>query len=402
VKSFTYTSSLSFTARADKNIASGVRPQALSLSANGRLAIGDVLEGKVKVYSLASNGTASFVREIGRLARPGVVNDGDFRPYIRWSVAMDPGNKVTVGDTGNRMLWYYDANGVLTKTDFSEFQPQPIAFQAVGETHRLLSGPWEYEVDLSGAPHTGPRWYDDGLWKFAANWAPSDSVFYSSQQAVRVTLPNGRDYIVFLSHSSAGVAIYEIQQGQMRRSFVFGTRWKGLDEGQASQLALWSWRDTNGNGLMDWNPAQSGSSQEGIFHEPPGSSGTAQSWELRSPGAWIDQSGNLWFARIGEAIVKVPLQGFDSANNPIYNISQPQTVVPKDLSAAEFRANNLKTSGNGDVFALGFSSYTGGDPYLWMGGKEIRRYTSTGSLVSTFAVPDQKTIVTFAFDPLDN
>ncbi len=402
VKSFTYNLTSTFAARTPFNIATGTRPQALTLSSAGQLGVGDVVEGKVKLYNIASSGAATLVRTIGQRATPGIINDGDFRPNVRWAVALDPSNRLTVGDSGNRMLWDYDSSGVLLSTNFSEFQPQPIVFQASGEQHRLLSGTWEYEVDLSGTPHSGPRWYDGGLWKLAANWEPSDGLFFSSQQAIRVTLPNGRDYIVYMSHGSAGVAFYEISQGRMRRSFVFGTRWKGLDEGLASQVALWSWRDLNGNGLMDWNPGQSGTGQEGAFVEAPGTGGVAAGWELRSPGSWIDSAGNLWFARLGEAIVKVPLLGFDSANNPIYDVTLRQTIVPRDTTPEEFRANNLKTASSGDLFALGFSNYTGGDPWLWMGGKEIRRYTSSGNLVSTFSVPDRKTIVTFAFDPIDN
>jgi hypothetical protein len=212
---------------------------------------------------------------------------------------------------------------------------------------------------------------------------------------------HGKDYIFFLGHRSRGVAIYQIEDGRMRRSFVFGTRWTGLDELEPAKIALWTWRDKNGNGLMDWDPEEDGDDQEGVFLERPADSGTGLHWELRSPGCYVDTHGNLWFARVNAAIVKVPLLGFDDFDNPIYDFTMQEVIVPRDTTPEQYIANNLKISATGDIYALGFSKVTGGDPYLWMGGKEIRRYSSTGTLLGKFSIPDQKTAVTFAFDAVN-
>jgi hypothetical protein len=215
-------------------------------------------------------------------------------------------------------------------------------------------------------------------------------------------MPNGKDYLIFMGHTSRGIAIYEVTDKGLRRSFVLGTRWKGLDELDPEQIAVWSWTDKNGNGHMDWDLTKA--DQEGQFYQHPGQPGEGlfrgEYWQLRSPGASVDSHGNLWFAQVPGGVTKVSLQGFDEHDNPIYDLDKAEVIIPEHTTPEDYMPNNLKIGTNGDIYTLGFSKLTGGDRFLWMGGKDLRRYSPSGELLSSFLIPEQKAIVVFAFDPV--
>lgn len=403
-KCFSSPDGLAFQPHAGLAIRGGPAPQALSLNSTGdELAVADVADGTVRVYRIAADGRATRRRQVGRKAEPGILGADTFRPSTRWDVALHDSGTLAVGDAGNRMLRVFDKNGDLVRSEFSEFQPAPEPFAIQPDSHRLLSGPWEYEVNLGGTPEPGPLWYRDGTWRVAANWTPDDALFCGGLSQ-RVRLRNGEDYLVFLGHHSSGLAFYHLRDGRMRRSVIVGNRWTGLDESirSGARGALWTWRDLDGNGRIDWenpDPEKVGRDQEGEIIVPLRSS---SGWQLMGPGVTVDEQGTIWVAGIRDQVAKFPLQGFDEHANPIYDFADPRIVVPSTVKQDGFRANNLRIGRDGAIYALGFSTAAPStNQWLWMGGREIRRYDAEGELRSRFTVPNAATIVSFVNDPLD-
>ena len=191
---------------------------------------------------------------------------------------------------------------------------------------------------------------------------PTDKQNYSAGSVIR-KLANGNKYLFYFVNTS--VAIYELSETGMRRCAIIGG-----DNG------LYNWSDTNGNGIID--------TAEKIVR-----TGTA-GFQALAPGWWIDQQGNAWIATWANATVKIPMEGFDSANNPTYNWDNRVTVIPPDTSTWAFRPTNIRIDPiNGDIYRIGTIAQAR-DCYYWMGGTAIDRTAANGTRISVMPFPIEK------------
>ena len=384
--------------RPELDIVAGASPMNISVRDGGRqLAIGDSADGVIRFFAIDAEGRTTPEGEFGSLAKPGPIRAGEFRAGDVWGIAIHPDGALAVADPGNRSVWVFGKDRELLRQEFSEFQPAPFVFEATPTRHGLLSGPWEYLVDFKEKERDDPMWHGDGTWTLRANWTPADRRFFQDKSIIR-TLENGRTYLWYLQTATErGASIYDITGDTLRLSSIVGTAWRGLDGTLEQKMALWTWRDARGDGSIDWDAVRSDPEGQVKFHSKIGEN---HGFETRAPGVWVDKRGDLWFARVNRAAIKLPLQGFDEKNNPIYDFEKREIIVPADRTPEEYIPTNLKTNLAGDVYVLGFSKRTGGHPYLWMGGKEIRVYSPAGVLKHKLVMPEGKTISSFDFDPL--
>ena len=327
----------------------------------------------------------SGLKVFGHLASPGPVTDTGFRGL--GAIAVDATGRFIVSDPGNRRLMTYNPDGTALRSAYGEFQPNPSESPgSVPGMYELTSGPWEYQVDASGASHAG--WMGDGTWRLADNWEPADGQFASTVAQKLTFTVNGvsRDYIYYLGGNYGGAAVYQVNSdgSGLRRSSVVGTDWVGTTGTATSDGGRYVWTDSDGNGQVEsgevnWNMA------EGL------SSGAV----LGDLNLWVDSSGAIWFGSMAGQTVKLPLLGFDSDGNPLYDWSKLQTVVTT-LGLAGLTPNQTRVANSGDV-------YEAGNPdYFFNGGRTINRYGSNGNLLTQLVLPGKEETAGLAVSPDSN
>ena len=365
----------------------------------------------LREYSISGTPALSGLGVFGSRAAPGAVSATGFWFSDYSGIAVNSSGHVFVADPGNRRVQKFNSSGTLLESQFSDFQPAIYVRSVPNDTtNYVMSGLYEYQADQSLATHSG--WMGNGTWKLLNNWAPADSA-YGAPMSQRITLDTGggvmRDYVVYLAYqlgSYLGAAFYDISGtgGQpMRRATMVGENWIGADGISTGITGNWVYTDSDGDGVIDWNPTNSNPANgELSFATPPGS-GT--NFALANPGIWIDKSGNIWIARmtisgVPNQIVKVPLLGFDAFKNPIYDWNQKVVVVASDTSGKGFVQNNLKIADNGDIWATG-STTLGVSTYVNAGGTTITHYSPAGQLLSIQTIPGPS-LAAIATDPQSN
>ena len=110
---------------------------------------------------------------------------------------------------------------------------------------------------------------------------------------------------------------------------------------------------------------------------------------------WVDEKGTIWFSTFLSAsgyygdIVKLPLQGFDETNNPIYDWTKRETVIPRDASETAFGANYLRIAANGEIWMLGNSKPNGANGVFAFGGNTVARFDEQGRQLAMFPINKQ-------------
>ena len=141
---------------------------------------------------------------------------------------------------------------------------------------------------------------------------------YYSGIAFHRKLSNGIEYLYYLSSNptSNSFTIYQLNSNGagsgMRESVVVS---ETADYGNGLLTVS---TDTNGDGIV-------GDQGDTITQN-------ANGWYECNDVPWVDTNGNLWYPYatlngvLGSA--ELPLTGFDSANNPLYNWSNATVVCP--------------------------------------------------------------------------
>ncbi len=360
-------------------------------------------DSKVLEYDITGVPSPAGQVSFGGPALPGPVSNDRFLWQYSAGIAVNSLGDIAVTDLGNRRVQIFNSSGSLIDSIYSEFQPSPFVDKFPDQnTHNLLSGNWEYEIDLSGTVHSD--WLGDGSWRLKNNWQPSDNKFYSNQ-SVRRTLQidanTERDFIYYLGGRISGITIYAHESDGLRRSVMLGYDWRGIDELEEPSGGRWHWVDHNGNGDIDWNPDDPNPDNGEITWAVP----MNQRSDILSsaPGYWVDNDGTIWIARYGKNIAKIPLQGFDSQQNPIYPWSNMQIVVEHNSSAFWNKLGtfqfNADTSGYIEIANTGADNYVQADAVLFlkddgteiiMDSEDITGITITGTWGTSTTVQNYK------------
>lgn len=371
------------------------RPYAVALGPGSdgnptSLYVGEVGTGKVREYSLAGVAPVEL-RQLFGAAEPGPISDDRlYWPTTgRAGLAVDGDGRMILADDGNRRVLEFDADGVLLRKRYSEFQPAPYVDAAV-DPNMLLSTWMQYDVD-----------YATGDWEVTHNWRPADDQYYGAM-AQRRRLSNGQDYIFFFGIYDQGpaeryvTAVYALEPSGMRRSAMIASDATGL----------WNWTDSDGDGEVE--------DSEKVYV----TDATSADFEVRAPGVWIDGEGDAWIAKwrnqldgFGKAksSIEIPLLGFDAHGNPLYRWADRQTAVEPDLSSWRFDANNLRVSeATGEILLVGTTTRNPDLSLFWMGGTAIDRRAADGTRISLLPISgppgqsghtgDDRNIVAIALD----
>lgn len=324
--------------------------------------------------------TGVMLRELFGKATPGPVSDY----LLRWSdtdwdgrgLAVDSVGQMTVADFGNQRVLTYDASGMILRTRSSEYIPAPFTDPNV-DPNMLFSGVYQYSVDYTSGPNYGN-------WELTHNWRPEDQEYFGTPWFnQRRRLSNGQDYL-FSLNAEDGVSVWALDPEGMRLSAIVG-----LDE-----TGLWDWTDQDRDGDV----------QEGEKRYQEGPENSSYRRGSLSPGVWVDHRGDFWIAQwahwrnVGPAI-KVPLQGFDADNNPVYDWSKREEFTETDLYY-DFRARNVRVQpGNGDVYLLGTTELAPDVPIVVGGGTAVDRRAADGSRISLMHTSDPIASLAVGNDP---
>lgn len=133
----------------------------------------------------------------------------------------------------------------------------------------------------------------------------------------------------------------------------------------------WLWRDSNGNGTVD--------ASEITGNPSTGSTVGNGFW-------WVDTPGNVWLATPTSGIREMPLQGLDSAGNPIYTYAsskmfampQPFTRIARIVYVAE--TDTMYISGFTSAIPWDSTHWKEAGPVLarydnWSSGTPAQQYT---------------------------
>ncbi|CAN7306886.1 hypothetical protein [Paraburkholderia sp. SIMBA_054] len=137
----------------------------------------------------------------------------------------------------------------------------------------------------------------------------------------------------------------------------------------------WMWRDTNGDGHVD--------ASEITGNPSTGSTVGNGFW-------WVDTPGNVWLATPASGIRETPLQGIDSADNPIYTYASSKTFpMPAPFNRI---ARIVYIAETDTMYVSGYTSSLPWDATHWKeAGRILVRYDnwSSGSPtpVYTIALP---------------
>ena len=310
------------------------------------LYIGEIETGRVLEYDITN---LQQVRALFSAAKPGPVSDTALLwPLVgKASLAVDSQGRITLADLGNRRVMTYNPDGTLLRQRFSEMQMAPMVDVNVNPD-LVLSHNIEYQVNYQPGA-------DYGKWKILNNW------YGNGGQAVRRKIDN-RQYMFSLFGKKN--TIFDLTNGIMRMSAIISADSKGL----------YVWTDVNGDGQQQ--------DTETVKTEGVGN------FNNLGPGVWVDGKGNFWIANWNGETVMLPLDGIDAKGNPLYDWTHRKTVITKDNTIWKTSPANMRVDPvNGDIYRVGSSPYyTMPNPWLWMGGTIVERYTADGKRVSAFPI----------------
>ncbi|SDR43067.1 hypothetical protein SAMN05443245_5939 [Paraburkholderia fungorum] len=211
---------------------------------------------------------------------------------------------------------------------------------------------------------------------------PGDPAFYEPR-GVRgepmVRRINGQPFLYTLDSGAHYLNVYRfdtahgemaIPSGMLAQNPLPGT----LPVGQPT-YGEWLWRDSNGNGAVDASEISSNPST--------GSTVGNGFW-------WVDTPGNVWLATPLSGIREMPLQGLDSAGNPIYTYaSSKMFAMPQPFTRI---ARIVYEASNDTMYISGFTDAIPWDATHWKeAGPVLARYanwsTGTPTMVYSIALP---------------
>jgi hypothetical protein len=343
-------------------------PWGVATGPNNTILITEKGTGRVILFD---GTTGREVWSRGRAATAGLVGDDTFRWPGSSAVAVDSEGGYLVTDAGNQRAQRFHADGTLRESIKADFgQPGPSSNPAV-DCEKILSGHFQYKVDL-----------DTGDWKFTHNWKPEDGAFAAGASFPR-RLSNGRDYIYYLNTASWGLSAYLLDpEGKgARRSSILGRHWTGTDDQLAHnwKVQQFEWTDKNGNGTVEEEEVHFTDKDLGYF----------------TTYSWIDEQGAMWFVNLDtKQVEKLEIQGFDEHQNPIYRWDQRTVVVPHSEFPKSGGWNLVRPTPSGEMVFL--SGDTDESRAFWKnnglyhaGGFSIARFHKDGRFAGIFQVPTQ-------------
>jgi len=363
---------------------------------NGHLFVAESGHSHIHEYDISgSTAVLAGLQTFGSKSNGGPVTDSQFNwtPWGNWaSLAIDPTGILNVTDDHRIQRFYTVANpgagiaaGDLYQSDFSEFSPTPVEsynYTADGKNY-MVSGRYVYEVDpeYTGGPRKG--WLGDGSWRLVERFN-----FGNGEENVGPGIRrmiNGHE--LFYEIYGETVIVYTVGANGQRQAAIVAPNWTGPDRMTKTPVDTngWAvggryvWTDTDGDGVVDWSGIGSGTDGEVKWSVPLG-----QPSGLGYCAPWVDQAGNIWMVDSNANIVKVPLDGFDAQNNPLYDWAHMQTVVPFVRDAYGFAPFTIRIGANGDIWAEGSMASMGPaskKPTYVNGGDTIARFDSTGHLL---------------------
>ena len=327
-------------------------------------------------YDISGTPTLAGMQTFGSKATGGTLGDSqfDWTPWGDWaSLAIDSTGILNVTDDHRIQRYYTVANpgagiaaGDVYQSIFSEYVPSPVGTTDYGDngTHILYSGRYAYEVDpeYTGGPRKG--WMGDGSWRLTERY-DFPRGYENGTPSLRRTI-NGHEMLYFIT--GATIIIYDITPTSQRMSAIVGVNWNGPDLMSNSIYnasgngigGRYNWTDTDGDGVVDWTGAQSGAAGEVTWNIPYGQFSGLTGYFA----PWVDDAGNIWYLDVDatsrQHLIKVPLDGFDAAGNPLYDWAHRQTVItcnPND--GYGFVPFNIRIAANGDIWALGYCTSSG-------------------------------------------
>lgn len=272
----------------------------------------------------------AFVRDIGHAAAPGALEPDGFFFGVTASVAADSQGTLSVTDSANHRVQRFYDDGSLFDSFHADHTAAPYV-EAVDSTHhRILSGSFEYEVDLATA-HSD--WQGDGKWRLAHNWQPRDGAFHSGasvRRRLEVSPGVTRDFIFYLGGNYAGVAVYVVEPAGLRRVAIVGGAWPGYDDRDPPTTARYVWLDEDGDGNVE--------DDEVAWDAEPGDPSGFR------PYFAVDDGGNIiisafWNGYNYNDVIRLNLAGFEAtttdsnALNPVFSWSPSPTFRDTLVSA---------------------------------------------------------------------
>ena len=223
----------------------------------------------------------------------------------------------------------------------------------------------------------------------------------------RTITVNGTPHELMYYPNGNMITAYVLTASGQRQAAIVGSIWNGVNRDEKENpngSGRYVWTDTNGDGLIeggntDGSVIGSGTDGEIEWTIPLGTPGGL---DFFNP--WVDDEGNLWFLE-NLNLIKVPLgdaQGnkFDSLGNPLYDWDNKVTVVTHSYSDPNggFIPKTIRTAGNGDIYALGWTSVAVGTFTGINGADWVARYNSAGQLQAMFPSIDN-IYASIAIDP---
>ena len=280
------------------------------------LYVTEVNTGAIDRYNITATPTLSdpWASNYFGVAQPGAVSDtkfywpydtGDWLPQLA-AIAASPSGQFAVTDLCNHRVMVYDANGNVIKRFQARPTPYPDTDENVGSGNLTVA--WmQFQVTMN---ETDPVYGKP--WTLADNWMPTNGEVVSGTSCLR-KLSNGNEYIYYLTANNSWT-VYQLNTNGagsgMRQSVI-------VEETAEDAGPLIVETDTNGDGIVGDN----------------GDTTTqCTGWYEQAVNPWVDTNGNLWFpyAMLNgvSGIAELPLTGFDSLQNPIYNWSNAVIVCP--------------------------------------------------------------------------
>ena len=128
----------------------------------------------------------------------------------------------------------------------------------------------------------------------------------------------------------------------------------------------WMWRDTNGNGIVD--------TSEITGNPSTGSTVGNGYW-------WVDENGTIWLGMLSGGIRKMPMQGFDAHNNPIYSYTSATTYPMPQPFTRIARVNYIAATDT--MYIAGYTTDFPADPkdktHWKEAGRVLMRYDNWSS-----------------------
>ena len=295
--------------------------------------------GAIDCYNIAATPTLAdpWATNYFGAAQPGAVSDFLFYwPYESANaagcsclagfaaIAASPdGRQFAVTDICNNRAMVY--NSGATPSVVKRYATKPIPFPDADTnvgTGTITTGWLQYTVTNSGSdPVYGKPW------AVTDNWMPTngnDGGNYGYIACQR-KLSNGIEYLYYLTSNNSWT-IYQLNTNGvgagMRESVV-------VSETADYTGPLLVQTDTNGDGIVGDQGDTTTQNVNGWYQ-----------WDCYP---WVDTNGNLWYPEATlngvTGTAELPLLGFDSANNPLYNWNAAIIVCPDTSNHARYDPN---------------------------------------------------------------